>query len=330
MSLEVRPAAVTDASPLLPDLLPDRWRDGGNRRSFVALRNGEVLGHARGIDNAIHPDSRVLVLEVRPDVADPSEAARALTSAVLAASDRPLHLKVRESMTLERDLVRTFGGVPIQAMPPWRYPVSPELRVWATEHRGRVDSLGPDDAVEVLTLLVRHYVDQHVSWSPADPRALRTALASDVEPGGHDPDRSVLLRRDGRVVAAGLVWPEDPESERVEQEVTLVCKRHGDPAGRADLEACLAGVVDRSPDGAVLLVDSHVTEEVESGMVADVPGPMVDDDGWTVIVALPVDGGPAPIPLPLALLQPSVRWGVEDAGRACPLRGWGSCPGPAA
>ena len=64
------------------------------------------------------------------------------------------------------------------------------------------------------------------------------------------------------------------------------------------MEACLAAAIDRSADGDVLLIDSHVTEELESSMMRDVPGPPPHPaDTWTAIVGIPVPSGPAPTPL---------------------------------
>ena len=69
------------------------------------------------------------------------------------------------------------------------------------------------------------------------------------------------------------------------------------------MEACLAAVIDRSADGDVLLIDSHATEELESAMMRDVPGPAPHpQDTWTAIVGIPVPGGPAPIPLSAELI----------------------------
>jgi hypothetical protein len=49
----------------------------------------------------------------------------------------------------------------------------------------------------------------------------------------------------------------------------------------------------------VLLIDSHATEELESAMMSEVPGPPPHpEDTWTAIVAIPVPDGPAPLPLP--------------------------------
>lgn len=161
------------------------------------------------------------------------------------------------------------------------------------------------DAVELLDLIVSHYLAQHAAWSPADEPTLRTEFAADAEPGGYAP-RSRLLRRDGRIVAAAMVWPGD------EAEASLLTDRHNDPASRADMEACLAGVIDASPEGAVLLIDSHLTEPVEYAMMRDLPGPAPEEAGaWLAIVALPVPGGPVPIPLPRGLVPPEAGW-IED------------------
>lgn len=138
VAFEIRPATADDvaaAAGRFPDLLPDRWREGGNRRSLVAVRAGEVLGHARGIDNDFHPDSRVLVLEITPGH-DGVELAIALTRAQLEVSDRPLRMKIHATDRLEREVARALGGIAVQACPPWRYPVTPELRAWARERTG--------------------------------------------------------------------------------------------------------------------------------------------------------------------------------------------------
>lgn len=77
------------------------------------------------------------------------------------------------------------------------------------------------------------------------------------------------------------------------------------------MEACLAGVVDRCGDDDVLLVDSHVTEAVETAMMLDVPG-RFPGDGWTAIVALPVPGGLRPAAMPPGLLPDRARWIERD------------------
>lgn len=308
-AFDIRPATEADAASAaaaFPDLLPDRWRPGGNRRSLVAVAGDLVLGHARGIDNEIHPGSRVLVLEAAPGP-DQVETAIALARAQLALSERPLRMKVRESQHLERAVARALGGVAVQACPPWRYTVDAELRSWASAHRSTAEHPRGSDAVELLDLMVGHYLAQHARWSPADETALREAFAADAEPGGYD-ERSVILRRDGHLAAAAMVWADD------EPEVGLLTARHDDPAGRADMESCLAAVIDASPDGAHLLIDSHVTEPVESQMLRDLPGPGPDGGPWLAIVALPSRGGPAPIPMPAGLLPPEAAWIDEELG----------------
>lgn len=49
----------------------------------------------------------------------------------------------------------------------------------------------------------------------------------------------------------------------------------------------------------MLLIDSHVSEQLETAMLREVPGPPPHPaDPWTAIVAIPVPGGPQPLPLP--------------------------------
>lgn len=308
---------VEAARDLLPDLLVDRWRPGDNRRSFVALEDGRVVGHARGVDNAVHLDSRVLVLEVLAH-ARRRGIGTALLAAQLAVSDRPLHVKLYASARAGRALARRFGGVAVQATPPWRYAITAALRAWAAQHGSGAETPTAADAPELLDLEVRHYLDQHAAWSPADEGALRDAFAADVHPGGDDgfdPQRSVVVRRGGEIVAAGLVWPHHPGPPVAGREVSLICLQHGDPGARIDLESCLAGVVDRCDDADVLLIDSHVTESVETAMLGELPGPEpFPGDEWMAIVAIPVPAGPQPLAMPIGLVPAEAGWIEEEFG----------------
>jgi hypothetical protein len=321
--VDVRPATPADASASgCADLLPDRWREGNNRRSFVAVDDaGRVLGHCRGIDNDFHPASRVLVLEVlgqgglgahpgdprRADVED------ALVRAQVQVSSLPLHLKPTADDREAISLCSRHGGVLIQLMPPWRYEVGPALRAWADVHRAvnagsRVRRAATGDPEAMLDFYVEHYAAQHATWSPAaPPDVLREENRESFTPGSEDafePDRSVVLLREGRIAAQALVWPAEPDGSR---EVSSQALPYEGPAARADAEACLAAVIDHSADGDVLLIDSHVTEPMESAMMRDLragvgPDPSAAEsshaDPWTAIVAIPVAGGPEPIPLP--------------------------------
>lgn len=311
-----RLATAADASdPAFEDLLPDRWREGDNCRSVVATDGaGTVLGHCRGIDNTFHPDSRTLVLEVRSD-APWAEVADALLAAQVAVSTLPLRVKPSAHEPELAALCARHGGVLVQLMPPWRYVVDPALRDWACEHlRTRdglaaadlalaIDALGAEESTareQMLDLYVEHYTAQHARWSPAAaPQQLRAENAPDFAPDGEgsfDPERTTALVREGRIVAQALAWPPEPDGGT---EITVQSRPHEGPTAREDMEACLAAVVDRSADGDVLLIDSHLTEELESAMMQDLPGPAPHpQDTWTAIVAIPVPGGPAPLPLP--------------------------------
>lgn len=302
-----------------PHLRPDHWRSNRNARSFVAIEAGAVVGHCLAVDNAFHPDSRVLEIEVAP-AHRRCGVGTALLHAQLEVSGAPPHLKVNESMTAVRALAAKFGAIPVQACPPWRYPVNEDLRQWAAEHRGSARPIRDRDRTSLLDLYVGHYRAQHASWSPAaDAIALRAEFAADFEEGsddGFDPVRSAVLERGGLLVAAALVWPYD--ADHGGREVGLETSRYGDLQGRADMEQCLARVIDATPVGEVLLIDSHLTEELESAMVHELPRPEQNDEltshnsrEWMTLLAIPVPGGPAPIRLPRSLVPPQAAWIAE-------------------
>lgn len=305
----VRPATAEDAGDAFPDLQPDRWREGGNRRSFVATDDsGTVLGHCRGVDNATHPGSRVLLLEVLPDLRG-SQVERELLAAQVAASTVPLTMKIHADDLAGRDLAKAFDAVAVQACPPWRRTVGPELRAWAEEHVGPTRRITDDDRRAVLELEVDHYIAQHARWSPAAGRdEMLELLGEDHEPGAptsYDLEHSVLLERDGRLVAAALLWPPDDEG----REVSLLAWPYEGPNSRADKESCLAALVTSMADGDVLLVDSHVTEREEFAMLRELPGPVSGQ--WLAIVKIPVAGAPRPTPIDADLVPPEASWTLE-------------------
>lgn len=319
MLLTTRPATPADAAIAgFADLLPDHWREGNNRRSLVAVdRARQVLGHCRGIDNDFHPDSRTYVWEILDleHLGDTTwaDVAAALLGAQAEVSSLPLRLKPTAEETELIELCARHGGVLVQLMPPWRYVADAPLQVWAAEHRSTSDGLvaepaGETRGEEMLDVYVEHYTAQHARWSPAaDGPQLRAENAPDFVPGAagsFDPVRSTVLIRAGRIVAQALVWPPEEDGSA---EVTLQSRPHEGPTARQDMEACLAAVVERSSDGDVLLIDSHVTEEPESAMMRDVPGPPPHPaNTWTAIVGIPVPGGPDPLPLPRDLVPEDI------------------------
>lgn len=350
-SVSARPATAQDAeaaSEGLPDLLPDRWRPGNNRRSFLVEAGGTVLGHCRGIDNDFHPASRSLVLETVPGFDDDlrCRVEDALLGAQIAVSTVPLRMKVYASDAAGRALAARHRAVAIQACPPWRYRVGPELRQWAAAHRhaddaesgalgaGRGGAAEPDvpcpvrpaDVEELRDLEVAHYTAQHARWSPAAaPEVLRDELgeAYDGPAGtlGLDVERSVVLRRGGRLVAAGVVWPSEEHVTGPGAEVSLLSDPAEGPTARADKEACLAAVLDRCQDGDVLCLDSHLTERTEIAMMREVPGlDPAPGDGWMVILDVPVGRERRPWTLPAALVPDEASWirefipGASDSG----------------
>lgn len=317
--LTVRPAVAADAdAETFLELLPDRWRPGGNRRSLVAHSpDGRVLGHCRGIDNAFHPASRTLVLEVAPQDRIPREQIEdALLPAQRAVSTLPLRLKPEEGSP-EVDLCRRQGGVLVQLMPPWRFTVDAGMRAWAARRLATGDGLRATGLVtvpraDVLSLYVEHYRAQHAAWSPAAAAEELSRLnAPDILDGPAsevDAALSTVLVRDGQLGAQALVWPPEPDGGR---EVTLQCRWPETPTSREDREACLAATISRVPEGTALLIDSHVTETTETEMMRALRAEHPAAGPWVAIVGIPAtggqdagDAGTAPVPLPTACVPP--------------------------
>lgn len=316
-TFEVRPATQADvdaASTEFSDRAVDHWAEGGNRRCFVAAgSDGAVLGFCCAVDNAAHPGSRAMALAVGGDLEAPDAVRDALLRAQVEASTLPLRMKIYEHQTIDRAQARWFGGVAIQTTPPWRFAVDHAMRAWAAAHHGPVEPIGEADRQAVRELEVDHYIAQHASWSPTAPRSVMLDyFAEDHEPGNPstwDPQRSVLLRRGGQVVAAALLWPGSNGAPTDGREVGLLSRPYEGPNARTDKQACLAAPVDGAPDGEVLLVDCHLTEGLERDMMLAVPGRThAPTDTWMAIVAIPVPGAPRPVPVDGDLLPAEASW----------------------
>ncbi|WP_409483675.1 hypothetical protein [Arsenicicoccus dermatophilus] len=264
-----------------------------------------MVGHCRGIDNAIHPRSRTLVLEVLPELRGAADDA--LLAAQFEVSTRPLSMKIDASARHDLALARRHRAVLVQLCPPWRFTVDAALHTWAAGRGGACAPVTDADRPELLDQFVHHYRAQHAWWSPAASiPVLAQQLRDGFEPGdaSFDLARSRLLRRDGTVVAAGLLWP--PEDDGEPAELTLTALPYQSPTARVDLEACLAAVLTCLPDGAVVEIDSHVTEPVESALVRDLPA--TAEGEWLAIVEVPVPGGPTPVPLFRSLVPDACVW----------------------
>lgn len=334
----VRPATPVHAyaaASRFPDLLADRWRPGGNRRSFVLVRPGvdgnraestagadenveadTVFGHCRGIDNAVHPASRVFVIETVAELRG-TAAERELLAAQVAVSTRSLEVKLTADSPL-LDLIAGAGGVLVQLMPPWRYTVGPATRAWA---QCTLESILAGHAVvpasqadpsALLDLEVDHYIAQHETWVPAAPREeLRALLAPDHDPDSEDTWNRNLSRAvvddHGNLLAAALVFGDAGDPEEPPELVHLSRPYASDEAWENKLIA-IAAVIRDAPDGSVLCIDSHLGMREEYARIGQIPGADRDGDAWTAIVAIPVPGGPTPIPLDPALIPDAAAW----------------------
>jgi hypothetical protein len=317
-----------------------------------------IVGHCRAVDNTVHPNSRVMLLEVSPDMQGQG-VDDALLRAQVDASSVPPHMKISEHQVADQQLAARFGGIAVQVTPPWRYVVGPEMRAWAAQHRptgaASIGPARPADSEDLLALEVDHYIHQHASWTPTARREVMLAeLGEDHDPqapGTWDRARSRVLRRGGRIAAAVLVWPADDEADDAADagagdqsasedagadegnsesddgaasgvasasaapdangapEVSLLSRPYVGPTSRADKEACLAALIEASADGDQLLIDSHLTMREEWAMMRDVPGLFPSDGtGWMAITAIPVPGGPAPVPVPRELVPAQTPW----------------------
>ena len=149
----------------------------------------------------------------------------------------------------------------------------------------------PGSVEPLARLWARHYAAQHARWAPsAAPDELRRLFAKTLardSPDSYDRRASRVLERDGELVAAALVWPEEEAGEG--REVNLVSATYEDPTALADKDACLADVVGAREEGERLLIDTHMTEPGERIMRAELPP--AEDSQWTLLVALPCAGG---------------------------------------
>ncbi len=338
----VRPTTAADViagQELFPGMQPNHWAPGGNRRSFALLGEGsEVLGHCRGIDNPIHPHSRTLVFEVAPVVRG-TAAEVALLQAQIDASTLPLHAKPTGDDRALCALLERCGGILVQLMPPWRRAVGPELRRWAEQVLQGAAGVAEESSVsgasgllgvaaprivpardvplaELQALEVEHYIAQHASWSPAaDPVTLREAFAEDHDPRSADTwDRDcsqALVGANGSVLAAALLWGSPgtavaPATGDDAPELVHLSRPFGGAEACAWKQQVIAAVVAELPDGAEVCIDAHASLAKEYAAIATIPGCV--DRMWTAIVAVPVPGGPAPIPFSAELIPDQAAW----------------------
>lgn len=338
-SIYIRPADTKDvdlARDSFPDLLPDRWREGGNRRSFVAVlpRDGfvgsshgeEIVGHCRGIDNAAHPRSRILVFDVSPALHG-TDAERDLLRALTGTSALPLHSKLEQGDDALRALLVSAGSTLVQLMPPGRYVVDDNLKAWARSTLATQDTdcqlvpaaeVSPED---VLALEVDHYIAQHETWSPAAQRAdLLDYLSEDHDPsspGAWNRDHSrAVTTRDGALLAGALVWgaveqAEAPSRGDEAPEVGHLSRPYASPASWANKLCAIAGVIQSVPMGTVLCIDSHLSMQDEFTAIGSIPGANRDNGQWRAIVATPAPGGVTPTPLDPALIPDAASWARE-------------------
>lgn len=323
----VRPATSQDAADgqhRFPGMQPDRWREGGNRRSLALLdADGTVVGHCRGIDNTIHPASRVLVLEIAPELHG-TPAEDALLQAQVEVSALPLHAKPQEKDEALRALLERAGGVLVQLMPPWRFLVGPELRTWADRvlaedpprPGARIVPAAEVDPAALRRLETEHYIAQHASWSPAArPEVLTAEFAEDhdaLAAGTWSREHSrAILSADGDLLAAALLWggfgtTENPATGEDAPELVHLSDPSNGAGAFALKRRAIAAVVTSAPDGVELCIDSHLSLRAEYAAITAIPGRV--DTAWTAIVAVPVPGGPAPIPLDPALIPDEAAW----------------------
>lgn len=270
-----------------------------------------MVGYSAGIDNEFHPDSRTLVLETLPEYRDAASAS--LVEAQLDVSLLPLRMKIYGDQVAYQQLAADFGAIAVQLAPPFGRTVTEELQQWAQRHRpeaGTIEPIKDSDLEALLELYVDDYIDQHASWSPAAERAvLMHEFAPDFARDASesfDRERSVLLRRDDEIAAAGLLWPHDEDFGG--REVSFVTRPYWGPDARADKEAVLGAVIASAAIGDCLLIDSHLTMRDEFAMIADLPGAQQDGQ-WMAILAIPVPGMDHDIrPLPRALVPEAAEW----------------------
>ena len=244
-----------------------------------------------------------MLLEALPGF-DAEQAVReALLLEQIRVAARPLWMKVYAHEAKDIDLAEKLGGVAIQLTPPWKYEVGDELRQWSAQHLGTTEIIADADRNAIRELEAIHYIAQHARWSrTASRERLLDYFADDhsaTSPSVWDAGRSVCIKRNGCIVAAGLLWPGVSADTNEGREVSLLSQPYEGSCTRTDKEACLAAIIESAVGGEILLIDSHQTEALEREMMCDVPGRLQSaTDTWMAIVAIPVPGTLAPAPIP--------------------------------
>ena len=273
------PADVDACIDTLPAIIVDRWREGLNRRSYVAVDDsGAIVGTARGIDNTYHPKNRLMLFQALPGLVDP-DLDEALVRAVLEDSALPVDMKIDSVDARLWEVARRCCGVVTNICPPCIYAVDEALRAWARTRVGSAEPITMHDLEESLALYAQCYWHQHIRWNtPADPPTLMELNREDFLPEPiFELAHSFQIKRDDTMVAQSLLWLDELNwgvNAGLEgaHEVSYQALPYEGPTYRADLEAVLAATILSCPDGMNLAIDSHATETIESALTNDMPG----------------------------------------------------------
>lgn len=258
----------------------ERWR-----RTWLAVRDGDVLGAVTLGRNWVHPARYSCAVEVAPG-ARRRGVGRRLVEHALAVRPEPLPLngKVRERDPAGRGLSDTLGATSYQRSPcPRLNPPAPDVRAWCETawcetYDADVASFEAMDSTQIASAFAELYRWIHEGWAPVGPEH---ALAAMCEQLAAETDRALSrgLWRDGRLVAAAFMF----RAEAGRAECVVETLRRDEPEGTAAVAAVVAGVLGAAREAGRREVefDGHDTDPHLAPVVAGLPPH--DDDPLLVV-----------------------------------------------
>jgi mycothiol synthase len=196
--LAARSRAAFGVSEVKPEYVQQRWELPGYDMGWVAVSNGNIVGHAAldGTQDAVHAaadpasgDALLERLEARA-----TERGFDFIALHVVPEDEPLYALVRRNgFTLDREILRMWRSLD-EPYPEPAWPSGVSVRTYTDADGERVHAL---------------LDEQYAGWDPDYvPRAHDAWLAFMTEHEAYDPELFFLVERDGELVACALHWKE--------------------------------------------------------------------------------------------------------------------------